>query len=63
MFLIGSDGGDVVLLRGSLSALKIPAASGRRDLLVGPGSKQRYMDARTVADKIIARGREPGASG
>src|SRR4029434_3989098 len=29
------------------------------DVLVGPGSKQRYMDAKTVADKLMKTGATP----
>jgi hypothetical protein len=59
MFLIGRLAGDSASFEEALTRLKNPGGERTADLLVGPGSKQRYMDAKTVADKIMRVGADP----
>src|SRR5689334_17075616 len=58
MFLIGlfAGAGSSPSLEQALDRLHNPGGERTADLLVGPGSKQRYMDAKTVADKIMKVG-------
>src|SRR5215213_3797691 len=53
MFLIGRMAGDSASFEEALTRLRNPGGERTADLLVGPGSKQRYMDAKTIADKIM----------
>jgi hypothetical protein len=61
MFLIGvfAGAGGTPSFEQALQRLKNPGGGRTADLLVGPGSKQRYMDAKTVADKIMKVGADP----
>ena len=58
MFLIGlfAGAGSSPSFEQALERLHNPGGERTADLLVGPGSKQRYMDAKTVADKIMKVG-------
>ena len=59
MFLIGRLAGGTPSFDEALTRLKNPGGERTVDMLVGPGSKQRYMDAKTVADKIMKLGTNP----
>ena len=59
MFLIGRLAGGTPSFEEALRRLKNPGGGRTADVLVGPGSKQRYMDAKTVADKIMKVGATP----
>jgi hypothetical protein len=59
MFLIGRLAGGNPSFDDALRRLRNPGGERTVDLLVGPGSKQRYMDAKTVADRIM----KPGVTG
>ena len=61
MFLIGvfAGAGGTPSFEQALDRLKNPGGGRTADMLVGPGSKQRYMDAKTVADKIMIVGADP----
>src|SRR5215217_5201777 len=59
MFLIGRLAGGTPSFDQALARLKNPGGERTADYLVGPGSKQRYMDAKTVADKIMRAGADP----
>src|SRR5689334_14762849 len=61
MFLIGlfAGAGSSPSFEQALDRLHNPGGERTADLLVGPGSKQRYMDAKTVADKIMKVGATP----
>jgi hypothetical protein len=59
MFLIGRLAGGTPSFDQALQRLKNPGGERTADYLVGPGSKQRYMDAKTVADKIMRVGTDP----
>src|SRR5215212_10188918 len=61
MFLIGvfAGAGSSPSFEQALQRLHNPGGEKTADLLVGPGSKQRYMDAKTVADKIMKIGASP----
>src|SRR5437762_10222929 len=59
MFLIGRLAGGTPSFEEALTRLKNPGGERTVDMLVGPGSKQRYMDAKTVADKIMKVGATP----
>src|SRR3954469_24809253 len=59
MFLIGRLAGGTPSFEEALQRLKNPGGGRTADVLVGPGSKQRYMDAKTVADKIMKTGATP----
>src|SRR5205814_9604176 len=52
MFLIGRLAGGSPSFEDALRRLRNPGGQRTADYLVGPGSKQRYMDAKTIADKI-----------
>jgi hypothetical protein len=52
MFLIGRMAGGEPTLEEALSRLKHPGGERTADLLVGPASKQRYIDAKTIVDKM-----------
>lgn len=54
MFLIGRMAGGDPTLDEALARLKHPGGERTADLLVGPASKQRYIDAKTVVDKMKA---------
>src|SRR5436309_11203149 len=60
MFLIGRLAGGSPSFDEALARLRNPGGERTVDVLVGPGSKQRYMDAKTVADKIMKVGADPG---
>jgi hypothetical protein len=59
MFLIGRMAGANPSFEDALQRLRNPGGERTVDLLIGPGSKQRYMDAKTVADKIMKVGADP----
>src|SRR3954465_1863786 len=59
MFLIGRLAGGTPSFDEALSRLRNPGGERTADMLVGPGSKQRYMDAKTVADKLMKVGADP----
>ena len=59
MFLIGRMTGDSASFEDALARLRNPGGERTADVLIGPGSKQRYMDAKTVADKIMRVGADP----
>jgi hypothetical protein len=52
MFLIGRMAGGEPTLDEALSRLKHRGGERTADLLVGPASKQRYIDAKTIVDKM-----------
>ena len=52
MFLIGRLAGGTPTFDEALQRLKSPGGARTVDLLVGPGSKQRYMDAKTLVDEM-----------
>src|SRR5438034_7084146 len=56
MFLIGRLAGGTPSFDEALARLRNPGGERTADVLVGPGSKQRYMDAKTVADKLMKVG-------
>src|SRR5439155_1956649 len=60
MFLIGRLAGGSPSFDEALARLRNPGGERTVNVLVGPGSKQRYMDAKTVADKIMKVGADPG---
>jgi hypothetical protein len=59
MFVIGRMAGGTASFEDALARLRNPGGERTADVLIGPGSKQRYMDAKTVADKIMRVGAEP----
>lgn len=59
MFLIGRLAGGTPSFEQALQRLQNPGGQRTADVLIGPGSKQRYMDAKTVADKIMRTGAAP----
>ena len=59
MFLIGRMAGASPSFEDALARLRNPGGGRTVDMLIGPGSKQRYMDAKTVADKIMKVGTDP----
>src|SRR5687767_32905 len=59
MFIIGRMAGANPSFEQALTRLRNPGGERTVDLLIGPGSKQRYMDAKTVADKIMRIGAAP----
>ena len=59
MFIIGRMAGTNPSFEDALTRLRNPGGERTVDLLVGPGSKQRYMDAKTIADKIMKVGANP----
>jgi len=52
MFLIGLMAGSPSSFEDALGRLKRPGGGRTADYLVGPGSKQRYIDAKTLVDKM-----------
>lgn len=54
MFLIGMMAGSPSNFEDALMRLKRPGGGRTADWLVGPGSKQRYIDAKTLVDKMKA---------
>src|SRR5438046_3051744 len=56
MFLIGRLAGGTPSFDEAMTRLRNPGGERTVDVLVGPGSKQRYMDAKTIADKIMKVG-------
>src|SRR4051794_24106393 len=52
MFLIGRMAGGEPTLDEALARLKHPGGERTADVLVGPASKQRYIDAKTIVDKM-----------
>ncbi len=52
MFLIGRLAGGTPTFEEALTRLKNPGGQRTVDLLIGPGSKQRYMDAKTLVDEM-----------
>lgn len=54
MFLISLMAGGTPTIEEALERLKRPGGSRTADLLVGPASKQRYMDAKTLVDQMKA---------
>ncbi|MEA2734729.1 MAG: hypothetical protein QOE14_1180 [Humisphaera sp.] len=59
MFIIGRMAGANPSFEDALQRLRNPGGERTVDMLIGPGSKQRYMDAKTVADKIMKVGTDP----
>src|SRR3954468_19042064 len=59
MFLIGRLAGGTPSFDDAMTRLRNPGGERTVDVLVGPGSKQRYMDAKTIADKIMKVGAQP----
>jgi hypothetical protein len=59
MFIIGRMAGGNPSFDDALHRLRNPGGERTVDMLIGPGSKQRYMDAKTVADKIMKVGTDP----
>jgi hypothetical protein len=59
MFLIGRLAGGTPSFEDAMTRLRNPGGERTVDVLVGPGSKQRYMDAKTIADKIMKVGANP----
>lgn len=59
MFLIGLLAGGTPTMDEALARLKNPGGERTVDWLVGPGSKQRYMDAKTLTDKMKSGMTEP----
>jgi hypothetical protein len=56
MFLIGRLAGGTPSFDEAMTRLRNPGGERTVEVLVGPGSKQRYMDAKTIADKITKVG-------
>ena len=54
MFLISLMAGGTPTMEEALERLKRPGGNRTADLLVGPASKQRYMDAKTIVDQMKA---------
>ena len=54
MFLISLMAGGTPTMEEALERLKRPGGNRTADLLVGPASKQRYMDAKTLVDQMKA---------
>ena len=54
MFLISLMAGGTPTMDEALERLKRPGGSRTADFLVGPASKQRYMDAKTLVDQMKA---------
>ena len=54
MFLISLMAGGSPTMEEALDRLKRPGGNRTADLLVGPASKQRYMDAKTLVDQMKA---------
>jgi HEAT repeat protein len=54
MFLISLLAGGTPSMQEALNRLKNPGGNRTADWLVGPASKQRYMDAKTLVDKMKA---------
>src|SRR5687767_15984933 len=52
MFLIGALAGGTPSFEEALSRLKRSGGERTAEYLIGPGSKQRYMDAMTLTDKM-----------
>src|SRR4051794_18227890 len=52
MFLIGLMAGGEPSLEEAVQRLKTPGGERTADFLVGPASKQRYLDAKTLVDKM-----------
>jgi len=59
MFLIGMMAGSPSNFEDALGRLKRPGGGRTADWLVGPGSKQRYIDAKTLVDKMKSGMTEP----
>src|SRR5215213_8760374 len=61
MFMIGffAGAGATPSVDQALQRLSNPGGQRTADVLVGPGSKQRYMDAKAVADKLLKIGATP----
>jgi hypothetical protein len=59
MFLIGLLAGRPASFEEALARLKRPGGGRTADMLVGPGAKQRYIDAKTLVDKMKAGMTEP----
>src|SRR4051812_32400265 len=56
MFLIGRLTGGTPTFEEALQRLKAPGGERTATYLIGPGSKQRYMDAKTLVDRMKAPG-------
>jgi hypothetical protein len=54
MFLIGLLAGKPASFEEAMARLKRPGGGRTAEMLVGPGSKQRYIDAKTLVDKMKA---------
>src|SRR3954454_21845182 len=54
MFLVGLLAGGEPSVEEALSRLRAPGGERTADYLVGPASKQRYLDAKTLVDKMKA---------
>src|SRR5690242_6135505 len=52
MFLIGLMAGSEPSIEEAVQRLKAPGGERTADYLVGPASKQRYLDAKTLVDKM-----------
>jgi hypothetical protein len=59
MFIIGRMAGGTPSFEDALHRLRNPGGERTVDVLIGPGSKQRYMDAKTVADRLMKLGIDP----
>jgi hypothetical protein len=59
MFLIGRLTGSNPSFEEALKRLRNPGGERTVSMLVGPGSKQRYMDAKTISDKLMKEGADP----
>ncbi|MGH7213687.1 MAG: HEAT repeat domain-containing protein [Tepidisphaeraceae bacterium] len=54
MFLIGRMAGGMPTMEEAIARLKRPGGGRTADWLVGPGAKQRYIDAKTLTDQMKA---------
>jgi hypothetical protein len=59
MFLIGRLAGSEPSFEEAVERLKNPGGQRTADYLVGPGAKQRYLDAKTLTDKMKSGLSEP----
>jgi hypothetical protein len=59
MFLIGRLAGSEPSFEEAVARLKNPGGQRTADYLVGPGAKQRYLDAKTLTDKMKSGLSEP----
>lgn len=59
MFLIGRLAGTTPSFEDAVARLKNPGGGRTAEVLIGPGSKQRYLDAKTLVDKMKQGMTEP----